>query len=382
MFWSLAAQRGGVGLVRSLCRTASLIRRCPQRRQSFFTSSKLAQKDGELSRTLREWSLVVSPFSTVRARLGCSISVQPLDPHAFPEADRAFVTVHSGASTNCEEKDVDDFHVQYDEHGKELLVLAERDDSSLSVYISAPIKSNVVISTHGKGNIEVKNMECDICKVHTERGNCILHSVKGHQVEVRSGGDVTGVGTIHGNVDISASGGSVVHVKKLQGTTMKLSTELGDLKVKAIYAESSCISSCKGKMELGHLHGDATVKNTTGDTHIDGSNGSLKVSSQSGDIDVYVGDGGSAEMLSQEGAVCIRVPSSLRAEVDLCGASVDVSHDVTLHQLQKNTTESQTRVTGYMNTDCPVEQRLKVTTERGSVSLRTQSWFESLKLRG
>lgn len=34
---------------------------------------------------------------------------------------------------------------------------------------------------------------------------------------------------------------------------------------------------------------------------IDGSNGSLKVSSDRGDIDVYVGDNGSADLHSQEG---------------------------------------------------------------------------------
>ncbi|XP_061780538.1 protein FAM185A isoform X2 [Nerophis lumbriciformis] len=368
MFWNSAAQRAGV--VRSWCRTAGLIRR----RQSLFTSAKLTGEDVEVRRTLRECSLAVSPFSTVRARLACSISIQPVDPHAFPEADRAFVTIRGG-----KEEGVDDFDVHYDEHGKELLILAERDDSSLSVHVSAPIKSNIFINTRGKGNVEVKNMECDICQVHTEKGACSLHSVKGHQVEVRSGGDVS-VGSIHGNVDISASGDSAVRVKKLQGTTMKVSTERGGLKVKAIYAESSCVSSSTGDVELGLVHGDASVKNTSGDTHIDGSNGSLKVSSQTGGIDVYVGDGGSAEVLSQAGAVCIRVPSSLRAEVELNGASVHIGRDVTLHQLQRNTTESHTQVTGYMNTDSSAVQRIKVTTKSGSVSLRTQSWFESLKL--
>ncbi|XP_061899093.1 protein FAM185A-like [Entelurus aequoreus] len=375
MFWNSAAQRAGV--VRSWCRTAGLIRR----RQSLFTSAKLTREDVEVSRTLRECSLAVSPFSTVRARLGCSISIQPVDPHAFPEADRAFVTIRGGKSPSGEEEGVDDFDVHYDEDGKELLILAERDDSSLSVHVSAPIKSNIVINTRGKGNVEVKNMECDICQVHTEKGTCSLHSVKGHQVEVRSGGDVS-VGTVHGNVDISASGDSAVRVKKLQGTTMRVSTEHGGLRVKAIYAESSCISSSTGDVELGLVHGDASVKNTSGDTHIDGSNGSLKVSSQTGVIDVYVGDGGSAEVLSQEGAVCVRVPSSLRAEVELTGASVHIGRDVTLHQLQRNTTESHTQVTGYMNTDSSAAQRIKVTTKSGSVSLKTQSWFESLKLGG
>lgn len=121
---------------------------------------------------------------------------------------------------------------------------------------------------------------------------------QGHHIEVKShGGCVTGVGTIHGNVDLSTRGDGVrtalplnwavirgqqrskyrlystaapgyspvqwlvvclqsVDVKKLQGTTMNVSTEQGRLKVKAIYAESSCISSCSGRVELGHIHGE------------------------------------------------------------------------------------------------------------------------------
>lgn len=47
-----------------------------------------------------------------------------------------------------------------------------------------------------------------------------------------------------------------------------------------------------------------TGKNTSseaGFAFADGSNSFLKVSSHSGDIDVYVGDGGSAKLHSQEG---------------------------------------------------------------------------------
>ncbi|XP_077424235.1 protein FAM185A [Vanacampus margaritifer] len=379
--WSSHALRGGVGFFR--CRTASR-RRCLHLQRSPFMSSagKFAREDAEGEASyrppLKEWNVKVSPFSTLRARLGCCISVRPLDPHAFPEADRALVAVYGGGGG----EDVEDFCVHYDDHGKELLVSTERADSSLSVHLSVPIKSNLFISTQAKGNVQVKNMECDICKVYTEKGHCSLRSVKGHLVEVRSGGDVTGKGTIHGNVDISAFGKGAVRVKKLQGTEIKVSTEHGALAVKAVYAEYSCVSSCTGKVELGFLHGDATVNNISGHTRIDGSNGLLKVSSQNGDIDVYVGDGASSEVLSQEGAVNVRVPSSLRAEVDLCGATVDVSHDVTLHQVQENTSENQTRVIGYMNCDGPVGEQIRVSTERGSVSLRTQSWLQSLKLGG
>lgn len=338
-----------------------------------------ATPDG-LRPPLKRWDLEVSPFSTVRARLGCSISVRPLDPHAFPEADRAFITVHR-TDTEQEDAGLDDLQVRYDEQSQELLISAERVDGGVLIDVAAPIKSNLFIATQGKGNVQVKKMDCDICKVQTEMGNCWLHSIKSHEVQIQSrGGHVTGVGTIHGNVDISTCGDSVVDVKKLQGTKMNVSTERGSLKVKAIYAESTCVSSCSGKVELGHVHGNATVTTVSGDTVIDSSNSFLKVSSHSGGIDVYVGDGGSAELHSQDGAVCVRVPSSLKAGVELCGTSVDISPEVVLHGVENNTTEGQTTVSGFMNGESAAERRVKARADRGSVRLKTQSWFESLKL--
>lgn len=90
---------------------------------------------------MRRWALEVSPFSTVRAQLACSISVHPLDPHTFPEADRAFVTVH-GAETG-QELGADDLSVRYDDQSKELLISAQKQSSSsLAVHLAAPIKSS------------------------------------------------------------------------------------------------------------------------------------------------------------------------------------------------------------------------------------------------
>ncbi|KAM3869968.1 protein FAM185A [Diretmus argenteus] len=335
----------------------------------------------ELDKPLKQWTLVVNPFSTVRVHVGCNISVLPLDPHAFPEANRAFITVRGTGTGPDQGIKLDDFHVHYNDHDKELVILAKKVSSDVSVELAAPIKSNLYITTQGKGNVQVKKMECDVCKVQTEKGNCVLYSVKGHQVEVEShGGNVTGVGTIHGNVDISTCGDSAVDVKKLQGTRMNVSTEHGPLKVKAIYAESTSVSSSSGRVELGLVHGNATVKNVSGDVVVDGSNGYLKVSSHSGDIDVYVEDSGSAELHSREGAVCVRVPSSGRAEVELCGASVDISPEVVLLGEELNTTRGQTVVTGIMNGTPHLDQRIKARADKGSVRLKTQSWFESLKL--
>uniref|UniRef100_A0A3P8RCV3 DUF4097 domain-containing protein n=1 Tax=Astatotilapia calliptera TaxID=8154 RepID=A0A3P8RCV3_ASTCA len=420
MFWGSAGQRGSVGLLRCWSLTVSpktlTPTRCPLHtpRSLSFSAPLKSPAHEEVKQPLRRWDLSVSPFTTVRAQIGCNISIHPLDPHTYPEADRAFITVHGPDKE--QEVSLDRLKVHYDDRSKELLISAETVDSDVSIEMSAPLKSNLFITTQGKGSVQVKNMECDICKVRTEKGNCLLHSVKAHQVEVQSHeGHVTGVGTINGNVVISTGGDSAVDVKKLQGTKMNVSTEHGPLKVKAIYAESTCISSRSGRVNLGHVHGETTVKNACGDTVIDGSNSFLKVSSDSGGIDVYVGDGGSAELHSQQGkhtlqeqlclyltqlsllhllshivfllrsvsyvgAVSVRVPSSLRAGVRLCGTSVDISPEVVLHGVENNTSEGHTTVTGYMNVESPANQWVKAQADRGSIRLTVQSWFESRRL--
>ncbi|KAF6735646.1 Protein FAM185A [Oryzias melastigma] len=379
MFWTLVAQRGSGSVLR--LRSLVTASRCTLPHSRSFSSTVPATSTTQSEakpRPVRRWSLSVSPFVNVRTHLDCSISIRPLDPHAFPEADRAFITVHGPDSE--QEVGLDDLHVHYDEEVKELVISSEGMDSTALVEMDAPIKSNLFITARGKGNVQIRKMECDICKVETEKGNCLLHSIRGHDVEVQShGGNVTGTNTIHGNVVIRTEGDGEVSIKKLQGTTMNVSTESGSLKVKAIYAESSCVSSCSGRVELGHAHGKTLVKNVSGDTVIDGSNSFLKVSSNTGGIDVYVGDGGSAELHSQEGAVTVRVPSTLRVGVELHGTSVDVQDEIVVHGL-KNTTDGLTTLRGYMNEEPPADQWIKAQADKSSVTLKMQSWFESLKL--
>ncbi|XP_037834289.1 protein FAM185A isoform X2 [Kryptolebias marmoratus] len=370
MFAASAARRRAVGLLRrrgslTLSRGCLTPSRCPLQPSRSCSSS--APESPPARGALQRWDLSVSPFTTVRARLACDITVRPLDPHAYPEADRAFVTV-SGPSGDRNQADcLNHLRVHYDEQSKDLLISTQKVSSDVTIEVEAPIKSNVFITAEGGGSVEVQKMECDVCRVQTQKGSCLLHSVKGHQVEVLShGGHVTGLGTIHGNVDISARGDGAVNVKKLQGTTMNVSTEHGSLKVKAIYGESNCVFSCSGRVEVGHAH--------------DGSNSFLKISSKSGDIDAYVGDGGTAELHSQEGAVSVRVPSSLRVGVNLCGASVDVSPEVVLHRVENYAADGCATLTGCLNGEFPADRWVKARADRGAVKLRTQSWFESLKI--
>ncbi|XP_023666195.1 protein FAM185A isoform X2 [Paramormyrops kingsleyae] len=323
-------------------------------------------QSSELNKPLKQWTFVVSPFSTVKAQLRCNISVRSLDPHSFPEANRAFITVH-GTSADQGLK-LDNFYVQYDDQNKELHILSEKVNSNVSVDLTAPIKSDLCITTSGDGNVEIVEMECNNCKVVTENGICVLHSVKGHRVIVKSaGGDIKGTGTIHGNVDISTSGNSMVDIKKIQGTSLNVSTEHGPLKVKAVYAVSTSLSSSSGNVELGSVH--------------DGSYGCLKVFSHEGDIDAYVGQHGTADLHSEQGSVSIRVPASIKAEVQLSGSALELNSEVDLQEAKHDCTDTHNSVTAHINGKSEGRARIEARAERGIVRLRSQSWLESLKIR-
>lgn len=363
---------------RSLCRALSRCSALIAPQSSSFSSACPLQQGEQAGAESPDprWSLSVSPFSSLRAQLSssCSLSVSPLDLHAFPSADRAFVSLR-GVEPGHEPL------VHYDEEARELSITGGGGEGT--VLLQAPIKANLFISTEGRGHVHIRKMECDVCKVSTEQGDCTLHSVKSHQVEIRSsGGKITGLGTIHGNVDIVTTGQSTVDVKKLQGTRMNVCTEHGLLKIKAVYAESSSVCSRSGRLELGHVHGNATVQNESGDTVIDGSNSLLNVSSQTGNIDVYVGEGGSAHIVSEQGSVSVRVPSSVSAELDLSGASVDLDPEVVFTEAERTQSSGLTSITGVVNGDSTSAQsQIRVQTS-ASVRLRAQSWFQSLRLRG
>ncbi|XP_059843193.1 uncharacterized protein fam185a isoform X1 [Hypanus sabinus] len=200
---------------------------------------------------LKRWTMLVDPFSSLKVRLPCDVSVKALDPHGYPAADRAFVELLSPNQA----ENLDDVLVQYDKARKQMLVVSENISSDARIDLITPVKIDLDISTFQKGCVKIKKMECDNCYVETEKGHSILNSLKAHKVKVQSrGGNIICLGTIHGNVDIQTNSKGFVEIEKLQGTDMNISTTDGALKTKYIYAKSSHLSSSIGNIELGNIH--------------------------------------------------------------------------------------------------------------------------------
>ncbi|XP_037018125.2 protein FAM185A isoform X1 [Artibeus jamaicensis] len=329
--------------------------------------------------TLREWMLLVSPFGRLRARLPCHLAVRPLDPLTYPDADRVLVVV-SGAEGGAQA--LAGLQVKYDEALEEVAIESDTLDPQASVEVQAPLKFDLNIKSSGSGCIKVQNIECDNCKVETEQGTSILQSVKSQKLHVQTkGGKVICVGTVYGNIDIHASDKSTVTVDKLQGSSVNISTEDGLLKAKYLYTESSFLSSAAGDITLGSVHGNITLQSKKGNITVDSCSGCLKASTHQGALDVYVSQLGKVELKSHEGSILVKVASSLQAHLQLSGKEVDVNSEVCVQEMAETHKDGGVIITGLMNQGNKPEKWIKADAPKGTVSFRSQSWFQSLKLQ-
>ncbi|XP_012602785.2 protein FAM185A [Microcebus murinus] len=334
---------------------------------------------GPARRLLREWTLPVSPFGRLRARLPCHLAVRPLDPLTYPDGDRVLVAV-CGVEDGA--RGLDGLQVKYDEALKEMAIVSDTIDPQASVEVNAPLKFGLNIKSSGSGCVKIQNIECDDCKIETEQGTSILQSVKSQKFHVQTkGGKVICLGTIYGNIDIHASDKSTVTVNKLQGSSVNISTEDGLLKAKYLYTESSFLSSAAGDITLGSVHGNITLQSKMGNITVGSSSGYLKASTHQGAIDVYVSQLGKVELKSHKGSVIVKVPSSLPTYLQLSGKEVDVNSEVHVQEIAEARKDDGVTITGLMNQANKCEKWIKADAPKGTVSLRGQSWFQSLNLQ-
>lgn len=329
-------------------------------------------------RTLKEWSLPVSPFGQLRARLPCHLALRSLDPLAYPDGERVLVALSVAEGVPG---DPGSLQVTYDEVLKEVSIVSDTIHPRASVEVNVPVKFDLNIKSSGSGCVKVSNIECDDCRIETEQGTSILQSIKSHKLHVQSkGGEVICLGTIYGNIDIHASNKSPVTVDKLQGSSVNMSTEDGLLKAKYIYTESSSLSSAAGDISLGSVHGDITLKSIMGNITVDSSSGCLNAVTDQGAIDVYISQLEKVELKSRKGSILVKVTPSLQAHLQLSGKTIDVNSEVHIQNMNEAHQDDIVTVTGLMNQAGKPEKWIKADAPKGHISVTSQNWFQSMKL--
>uniref|UniRef100_A0A8D0KF24 Family with sequence similarity 185 member A n=1 Tax=Sus scrofa TaxID=9823 RepID=A0A8D0KF24_PIG len=320
---------------------------CQARMYGSGGSKPEVSPSGPARPSLKEWALMVSPFGRLRARLPCHLAVKPLDPISHPDNNRVLVAV-SGVEGAAQA--VAGLQVTYDEAQKEVIIVSDVIDPQASVEVSAPLMFDLNIKSSGSGCVKVQNFECDDCRIETEQGTSILQSVK------------------------------TVTVNKLQGSSVNISTEDGLLKAKYLYTESSFLSSAAGDISLGSVHGNITLQSKLGNITVDSSSGCLNASTHQGAIDVYVSHLGKVDLKSHKGSILVKVASSLQAYLQLSGKKIDVNSEVHVEEMNEAHKDDGVVITGLLNQASKNEKWIKADAPQGTISFRSQSWFQSLKL--
>ncbi|XP_026557534.1 protein FAM185A isoform X2 [Pseudonaja textilis] len=306
------------------------------------------EKDPKTNKLLKEWTLVVTPFGLLKARLPCHITVGPLDPHKYPDSDKVFVAL-KGRDSNPDP--ASGLLVNYDEARKEVIISGGMDGTA-SLDVRTPVNFDLDIKTTRNGSVKIEQMQCANCKVETEKGASILKSIKN------------------------------VNIEKLQGSSINITSENGLLKAKYLYSDSSFLTSVAGDILLGNVHGDITLETKTGSITVDSSEGSLKALTSRGEINAYVlRQTGEVNLASQEGSITLKVPATLQTSLKLSGRKVEISPEIQLQEIQTVSSEDRVAVTGHMGQKDAKGRHIKAETQHGTVNLKCQSWFQSLKLK-
>ncbi|XP_041629733.1 protein FAM185A isoform X2 [Vulpes lagopus] len=298
--------------------------------------------------SLRAWALRVSPLGRLRARLPCHVTVRPLDPLAHPAGDRVLVALRAAEGGA---RAPGGLRLERGGAPTEVAVVSDALDPGASVDVSAPLQFDLNIKASGSGCVEVQNIECDnYCRIETEQGAAILQSVKSKKLHVQTkGGKVICLGTVYGNIDIHASDKSTVTIDKLQGSTVNISTEDGLLEAKYLYTESSFLSSIAGDITLGSVHGDITLQSKMGNIVV--------------------------------GSILVKVAPSIQAYLQLSGKEVNINSEVHVQEMTEVHKEDGVIITGLMNQASKHEKWIKADAPEGTVNVKSQSWFQSLKLQ-
>ena len=90
-------------------------------------------------------------------------------------------------------------------------------------------------------------IESSYCQLKSEAGDITASRIKTGSLKMESeSGDIICGGAVQGNVVIKSERGNVISDKRITGPSLDVTTESGDIRIAASYAETSKFSSMSG----------------------------------------------------------------------------------------------------------------------------------------
>ena len=129
---------------------------------------------------------------------------------------------------------------------------------NISLHFEVPVDYGVEIDVRGDANVDVRDLEGWLYEIITDQGSCDLKNLRGSRLSVETnGGDIKCESQLlfeFGILDAKKKGN--ISVKKLQGKKFCVDTEDGDIDIGATYLLRAELTSNKGHVRLGDIHGE------------------------------------------------------------------------------------------------------------------------------
>ncbi|XP_071960790.1 protein FAM185A-like [Antedon mediterranea] len=369
--------------------------------RSFASSTNLANDDQQTAK-IRSWAFELdNPFGKLISNTSFPMRVVPLNPIEFPSADRIFVhlllrspiagdslpdfinhTFRDSCSTDVDYNGDDEvLAIKGDFLDNECAEEFQKHSLNLGWYVEVPMSFDLQLQSTGQGHIYVEKFENKSCDFETEKGDCIMRSLKTSQATaVSQGGNISIVKSLLGNVSLTANNNGNIKTDKIQGHVVKLTSKEGTITCSDIYGKATTIESQEGDIITGNLHGECNIKTESGDVHIGSLDGSLYSEVTSGLLDVYAIRHKDIYINNTQGDVVVKVPTELKTHLHLNANEVILPETPQFSDCAQEQAGDITKVEGVIG-DHSKDNKIHVKADNGRIKIKTLSWFDSLSFR-
>ncbi|RDD44618.1 Protein FAM185A [Trichoplax sp. H2] len=232
------------------------------------------------------------------------------------------------------------------------------------------------------GDVQIENLESRAIKINLLNGSCVTKSLKSTNLEIECKyGSITNHSYVLGDYIAICRSSGAIFANKLQGSTISLTTDKGNVAVESVYCKSMDCKSEMGLIRLGSCHGHMNVTTSLANIDIDSLSGSAEIASRDGSISIHVDAHaiGNVDLQTTEGNIDITVPSNLGVSAHFIASHLELDRKLSLSN-SVCTNDSYNGTIGNRSSQT-TSSVLNAFARNGTLAVRVKEWFDVLKFK-
>ncbi|CAF3867796.1 unnamed protein product [Rotaria sp. Silwood2] len=329
----------------------------------------------------------------LEVRCPFNLHIAPIQPTDFPRLDRAFFTIYGDSGFKFSKETwhkLFKFSTEFSSDTRTLRVLGHFTESgekelceqthTLEVHCQIPPHYELDINCTDNNNVSAEHLQSPRVHIQTKRGECSLKNIIADSIVVHSQtGNIKCLGSLQGTIDLSTERDGIIQASKLEGGFIRLKVENSDIHVKSIYSEYFFIQGQHGHFSVRNLYGHGIVDLNRGSIKIGSIEGDVSLQCEKGDVKAFFSSTSLSTIRVQEGDVQLGIIDTAGIRLNLVGKRVQVAEDAEHFHMETIRKAGIVQVQGFIS-DESATASIDVNAPKGTIQLRVQDWFSTLKL--